>query len=83
MIDAVAPAGRAPGWKAKLVEEEVDTVRDWKALSAAVKIAKFSAGLIGMLNAALNPPVPAPAPVPAAPAPVSGSCTAECRVVRC
>ena len=82
MIDAVAPAGRAPGWKAKLVEEEVDTVRDWKALSAEDKAAlRFKGGLISNLNAALNPP--APAPVPAAPAPVSGSCTAECRVVRC
>ena len=58
---------RAVGWKARLSEEELVTVRDWTCLSADLRNAKFTAGLIGTLNAELNPPAVA--------APASGSCT--------
>ena len=65
VIDAVAPAKHAPRWKAKLSEEDMETVRNWKALSSEDKAALgFTAGLISNLNAALDPP---PAPAPAAP----------------
>ncbi len=65
VIDAVAPADLVAGWKAKLFEEELETVYHWKALSESVMIAKFTARLLGTLNAELNPPA-APAPAPGA-----------------